>query len=178
MVPPLHRYYESTPTSCRPSRRTSLPSFGATAATPWRSLPQAQGAPPAGLGFVDRTPRYRFTRRRRQDLPGSWQDPSMNVPCSSTPAESPRSATAALRCCLPLSRQCRLPRFLCFRGSITRPMHSLSTLRRNELPHCHARLASGGWPALPGGTAYPLGPKRKVSGQPSSFPRLRLAHRE
>src|SRR5581483_9133426 len=31
-VPLLHRYYQSATTSCRPSRRTSLPSFGGTSA--------------------------------------------------------------------------------------------------------------------------------------------------
>ena len=54
----------------------------------------------------------------------------MNVPCSSTPAGPLRSATAAHWCCLPLFGRRRLPRLSAFRGSITRPAHSLSTLRR------------------------------------------------
>ena len=58
----------------------------------------------------------------------------MNVPCSSTPAGPLRSATAALRCCLPPFGRRRLPRFPTFRGSITRPAHSLSTLRRVGYP--------------------------------------------
>jgi hypothetical protein len=38
--------------------------------------------------------------------------------------------------------------------------------------HRHARLASGGWPALPGGTGYPLGPYERFQVIPSSFPKL------
>ncbi len=30
---------------------------------------------------------YRSLRRRRQDLPGSWRTPTVDVPCSSTPAD-------------------------------------------------------------------------------------------
>jgi hypothetical protein len=56
MVPPLPRYYESTPTSCRPSRLTSLPSLGGTAAAPWTSLPPAQGAAPWAWGLVTGLP--------------------------------------------------------------------------------------------------------------------------
>jgi hypothetical protein len=37
-VPPLHRYYQGTATSCRPSRRASFPSFGgATGSRKFRS---------------------------------------------------------------------------------------------------------------------------------------------
>jgi hypothetical protein len=38
------------------------------------------------------------------------------------------------------------------------------------------KVASGGWPALPGGTGYPPSPNERFQVIPSSFPRLRLAH--
>jgi len=108
--------------------------------------------------------------------PRFLEDPAMNVPCSSTPAGPLRSATAAHWCCLPLFGRRRLPRLSAFRGSITRPAHSLSTLRRVGCPTATQDSLSGGWPALPGGTAYPPGPNERFQFIPSSFPRLRLAH--
>ncbi len=69
-----------------------------------------------------------------------------------------------------------------FRGSITQPTLSLSTLRSHGYPlmYSHARLASERWPAYSGGLGYPQGrsewflsPQHSIS----SFPRLGLAHR-
>jgi hypothetical protein len=55
--------------------------------------------------------------------------------------------------------------------------HSLAVYAsQGGLPHRRARLASGGWPALPGGVGYPLGSNERFQVIPSSFPRLRLAH--
>ena len=68
-----------------------------------------------------------------------------------------------------------------FRGSITRPTDSLSTLRSTGLPATtQDSLPAGGQP-LPGGIGLPAGPRRKVSVvvqplHPSPFPRLNLAH--
>ena len=53
-----------------------------------------------------------------------------------------------------------------FRGSIAGPRRSLSTLRQLELPPADARLASGRWPALPGGLGGPQGPYKRF---PSFF---------
>ena len=100
----------------------------------------------------------------------------MNVPCSPTPVGPPRSATTALRCCLPPNGRRRLPRQILISGL----NHTARTLAvyasQGGLPHRHARLASGGWPTLPGGTAYPPGPIERFQVISSSFPRLRLAH--
>ena len=64
----------------------------------------------------------------------------------------------------------------CFRGSMTRPVHSLCTLRRRSHPRSTQHsVPAGGYP-LPGRLScwVPL----KVSAQPaSSFSRLRLAHK-
>lgn len=111
-------------------------------------------------------------------------DPHLYMPCSSTPAGSPRQAFAAIRCCLPPIEQRRHPQFSQFRGSITRPAHSLSTLRRMGFPECHARLASGWWLAFAGWGSHPLGPFAKflckVSEQPpfrsSPIAQASLAH--
>jgi hypothetical protein len=68
-----------------------------------------------------------------------------------------------------------------FRGSITRPSHSLSTLRSFPLLwelYGHARLASGWWPAFAGRDWLPVGSLCEVSTivyMASSSPRLRLA---
>src|SRR6516164_2824192 len=45
-----------------------------------------------------------------------------------------------------------------FRGSITRPAHSLSTLRRMGHPTATQDSLPDGRPAFPGGIDYPLGP--------------------
>ena len=55
------------------------------------------------------------------------------------------------------------PARLTFRGSITRPARSLSTLRRSRLPvPTQDSLPAGGQP-LPGGIGYPLGPSRSFT---------------
>ena len=64
--------------------------------------------------------------------------------------------SSAFRCCLALSGRRRLPQ-LSFRGSITRPVHFLSTLCGRGSPLRHTRLGSGGWPALPDRRDYLLG---------------------
>jgi hypothetical protein len=162
LVPPLPQYYGAL----------RLPAAPLTSLRFLRSV-----VPPLRLGLRSHTRKalrlwawgclpdspLPVARRRRQDLPGSWQDPVMNVPCSSTPAEPPRSTTTALRYCLPPSRRCRLPRLLCFRGSITRPTHSLSTLRRMDCSIATQDSLPDGWPAFPGGLVARWVPT-KVSG--------------
>jgi hypothetical protein len=100
---------------------------------------------------------------RRQVCPKFLGDPNTSMPCSQTPAglgarpcgslrgrvtPQPSFGRSALRCCLPPLPLRRLPRSAEFRGSIARPTCSLSTLRHLVSPSGHARLASGGWPAL------------------------------
>src|SRR6516225_79708 len=48
-----------------------------------------------------------------------------------------------------------------FRGSITRPAHSLSTLRRMGHPTATQDSLPDGRPAFPGGIDYPLGPNER-----------------
>jgi hypothetical protein len=67
----------------------------------------------------------------------------MNVPCSSTPAGPRRSATAALRCCLPPFGTTSTPTIIL----ISRLNHTARPLTvyasQGGSPHHHARLASG-----------------------------------
>jgi hypothetical protein len=144
------------PIPCRPSRRTSLPSLGGT---DLRSLVRSRrrlNAAAAGQGFsLPGYPSIRVSRGggRASQVPG---EPIVYMPCSLTPAGPLRQAISALRCCLPPFLRRRLPRRESFgaqsHGLHTRCLRFVTTVSRG-----HARLASGCWPALPGGIGYPLG---------------------
>jgi len=96
-VPRLQRYYQGAATSCRPSRRTSLPSLGGTTGTLAFSLPTPPSVATSGLGLVTRYPRPGILPWRRQDLPRSWGTPIVLLPCSSTPAGSTCQAVTTRR---------------------------------------------------------------------------------
>jgi len=59
---------------------------------------------------------------------------------------------------------CRLPRLAQFRGSIPRPTHSLSTLRRADCSAATQDSLPDGWPSLSGQTWISARSLRKVSG--------------
>ena len=86
-VPRLQRYYQGATTSCRPSRRTSLPSLGDTRGTLAVSLPMPPSVAASGLGLVTRYPRPGLLPWRRQDLPRSWGT-FVPMPRSPTPVGS------------------------------------------------------------------------------------------
>jgi len=65
----------------------------------------------------------------RQGPPRFLGNPHADMPCSLTPVGRSRQAIAACRCCLPQFSRRRLPRQVFLRGSITRPIRSLCTLR-------------------------------------------------
>jgi len=96
-VPRLQRYYQGATTSCRPSRRTSLPSLGHTTGTLAISLPAPPSVVTLDLGLITRYPRPGLLPWRRQDLPRSWGTPSVLLPCSSTPAGPSCQAFATRR---------------------------------------------------------------------------------
>lgn len=149
-------------TSCRPSRRASLPSLGGTTrsarvspahgrALPWTSL----------LELVTRYLRPGVGQWRRQDLLRSWGTPSVLLPCSSTPAGPTHQA---IRCAgtAPDLSTTKAPAFV-----LSRLNHTASALAvyasQAGSPRHHARLASGCWPDSSGRAWLPAGFHRKVS---------------
>ena len=95
-VPLLRRYYQSATTSCRPSRRASLPSLGGTSVALVRFAPGRTSAPPRpGVGHP-LAPTGKLPRKR-QDLPSSWRTPIVRLRMFHTDAG--RTAdTRPLRC--------------------------------------------------------------------------------
>ena len=127
----LHGYYQDALTSCRPSRRPSLPSIGGTtgALVLFRSR-HHRVLWCAGLELVTRYLQPGFLPRRRQDLPSSWEISIVRLHVFlPTPAGllAPDQYSAAA---WPLDPEVqRLPQ-LVFRRLIARLSDSLSTLRR------------------------------------------------
>ena len=84
-------------TSCRPSRRTSLPSLGGTLERSCFARPRPS-APRAGLlELVTRYLRPGRSQWKRQDLLRSWGTPIVLLPCSPTPAGPTHHALAMRR---------------------------------------------------------------------------------
>jgi len=164
MVPPPHRYY---------GQLRSLPPLPA-GSSPRRRVPPTCSAVrrPTGTGATSRRPGVLVTELPRslgllwteatQALPGSWR-----TPMHARPALRPRPDLGAR----PIQRlgaatgiaTTVAPAFIRFRGSITRPTCSLSTLRGTGRPCYHARLASGWWPAFAGRDWLPAGSEHEVS---------------
>ena len=139
-----------------------------------RFAPVAAGCAGHGPGVGHPVPPAGILPRRWRGLPGSWGT-HVHVPCSPTPAGSRRQAIAASRRGLPSLEQRRLPRVQRFRGSITRPAHSLSTLRSPVAPaprktrfRLLASSAGRGW--------LPAGFQRKVSACRFLLSQAFLAH--
>ena len=175
----LHGYYQDALTSCRPSRRPSLPSIGGTtgALVSFRSR-HHRVLRCAGLELVTRYLQPGFLPRRRQDLPSSWEISIVRLHVFlPTPAGllAPDQYGAAA---WPLDPQVqRLPQ-LVFRRSITWLSDSLSTLRRvRYLTTTQDSLPVAGQ-ALPGGLSthkISLRGFRFASYISSSSPKLCLA---
>jgi len=92
------RYYQDATTSCRPSRRTSLPSLGVTTGVFGRFVsPAAAEHTTAGQELITRYLPPGLLPWRRQDLLRSWGTPLVLLPCSSTPAGSSCQAIATRR---------------------------------------------------------------------------------
>ena len=142
------------------------------------SLPPMTRATSKGRGlllFASLSPRRLFSdgNDRASQVPG---EPLWACPVLKTPAGPSRQALAARRCGLPLLVQRRLPPFRFFRGSMARPAHPLSTLRRTD----HSATTQDSLPAvghtLPDRMLPPAGSLRKVSTMShniaSPFPKL------
>ena len=129
----LHRYYQGAMTSCRPSRRTSLPSLGGTS-TSTRSFRSPADECAAGAWSWSPGSSGRDIRRgddRTSQVPGEPRWPVCRV--QSTPAGllSPDRYSAAAWPLVCVKQ--RLPRKV-FRRSIAWRSDSLSTLRRAGYP--------------------------------------------
>ncbi len=126
-VPPLPRYYEAlrlpdTPGATLRLLRMALPRLTRP------SLPgEARGPSPRSLEFLPVSPSGPLRGSVwASQVPGG---PSVHVPPSLTPVRLGARPFSAPRCCLPLTSRRRLLTSRLFRGSITRPAHSLSKLR-------------------------------------------------
>ena len=131
----FHRYYQGAMTSCRPSRRTSLPSLGGTSAST-RSLrsPARRTSAPSGPGVVD--PVSRPGARRGDDrISQVLGEPRLSVCTCSTPTPAgPRAPDQYSAAAWPwVIERPRLPRGV-FRRSIAWLSDSLSTLRSAGCP--------------------------------------------
>ena len=92
-------------------------------------------------------------------------NPFANMPCSSTPADRMHQAAGdARRYCLPLQLTASAPRSVTFRGSITQPVRSLSTLRSSDCSDRTPRKTRFPLAANLGGTGLsPAGLRQEVS---------------
>jgi hypothetical protein len=129
-----------------------------------------------GPGVVHRNP-HTGSSTETTGAPRFLENPTMNVPCSSTPAGPQRSATATLSVLSSAKWTTSTPtipknfgaqshgpftRCLRFAGWVTPPPRK-------------TRFRVAGHPC-PGGSGYPLGSTERFQIYPSSFPRLSLAH--
>ena len=88
--------------------------------------------------------------------PRFLENPSVLMPCSSTPVGPPRQACSTLRCCLPWLLQRRLPRLPPSGLNHTACSLAVYASSPRSLVTTQDSLPTAGQ-ALPGGTAYPLG---------------------
>ncbi len=108
----------------------------------YHGLSQDLLARPRARGYLPDSPKP-ASSTEMTGSPRFLEDPTMNVPCSPTPAGPPRSATAALWCCLPPNGRRRLPRQILISG-LNHTARSLTVYAsQSGLLHRHARLASG-----------------------------------
>ena len=150
-VPPLHRYYG---TLRLPAVHLDplVASRADTTVFARGLLPSVVGVPPGARELSVPVSPSGISMETSGSLrfPGN---PDGHCPCSSTPAGSGRLSGPWVSCLTrpPHMAMAKAPRIFVFRGSITRPLTWLSTLRRMGCPIAtqDSLLAAG--PALPGG---------------------------
>ena len=143
---------------------------------PWFA-PTRATATRLGLEVLSATPAA-VTPWKRQVLPGSWGTLA-DVPCSPTPPGPPVFGHIASQSVgLAFWQQQTIgPGTMCFRGSITRPIRSLSTLRRAGRPNATQDSLPAAGLSLAGRDFHPLGSSLDFQGlSPSCRARLGLAH--
>jgi hypothetical protein len=147
--------FSSSPTSCAPLAALRCLRLAIPCAADCVFAPGGPGRPTAGQGFKT-GPHCRLLVRmeafRTSQVPG---EPSCSYAVFSDPGRTDASGAWTSSARPPLCPQRRLPRQPFFRGSMARLWNSLCTLRAVDCSAKHATLASGCWPALPGGIGCP-----------------------
>ena len=166
-------------TSCRPSRRASLPSLGGTSVALGTFAPRRPSAPPRpGVGHP--VSPAGLLPRRRQDLPSSWRISIVRLHMFlPTPAGLLAPDHYGVAAWPPVGEQQRLLRKV-FRRSIAWLSDSLSTLRRvRYLTTTQDSLPAAGQALLDGLSTrkVPMKGFRVVDYISSPFPKLSLAQR-
>ena len=108
--------------------------------------------PATGQGFGHPAPLPAYQGRRKQDLPSSRQILSMHALLTSDPGGTGAPGHSALAMLPSASDTASAPTKSEFRGSITRPTSSLSTLRSGGYPNATQDSLPGGGQPYPGGT--------------------------
>ena len=158
-----------------------MPSFGGTTPCTLASLPAAWRATPRARGFCIPL-RLPLSGSKVETIgpPTFLGNPHVPMPCSTTPVGPTHQAIRRVDAAPALHHDKGSPRAIC----ISRLNHTAWALAvyasQRRLPGHHARLASGCWPALPGGIGYPLGSIERFQNathpwQLSSFPKPRGA---
>src|SRR5262249_54495405 len=128
---PVSAVLRGAPTPIRPFRRTSLPSIGDTTLAPGL-LPSA-GAHGRGHGEIGVPVPEPEMSVGTDGSPKFLGTPGVPWPCSSTPVGSVTPGHHGVPTRSPRLTRARTPA-RSFRGSIARPGHWLSTLRREGFP--------------------------------------------
>ena len=89
-------------------------------------------------------------RRAQGFIPGSWASPLVCMPWADTPEDPRRQATTAPRMLPSVHPTTSAPRTCSLSRLITTAYTLAVYASQVGLPRFHARLAPGGWPALPG----------------------------
>ena len=172
-VRPLRRYYQGAMTSCRPSRRTSLPSFGGTfaftrsfrspadewAADAWSWSPGISG---------------RVLTEETTGSPKFLGNPHVRLPCSVDAGRTAYTRPLQCRSVAPGISKAKAP---------TKGLSALHSMAfglavcasPGGLPRSDARLASSRWSDVTGRAFHPQGPDgrfQSASYISSSFPKL------
>src|SRR5438552_9851500 len=119
-----------------------------------------------GLGYSTGCP-FRRSRAETTRSPRFLGSPHVCMPRSLTPASSSHQACCGVSMRPSVVLTTSALASIVFRGSITRPAHSLCTLRRADRSATTQHSVPAGGQPLPGGTCYPLGSVER-------FPRSRL----
>jgi hypothetical protein len=152
----LPRYYQGAMTSCRPSRRTSLPLIGGTSVSLAQFAPQRTSVPPRP-GVGNPVSPAGMLPRERQDLPSSWG--TSNFRLHMFQPDSGRTAhTRPLRCSsvAPGTSNAKAPTIGL--SKLNSMAFGLAVYASQDgSPRHHARLASGRWSGATGRAFHPQG---------------------